>query len=220
GELRADPTRPVRLALPAGRYRVAYRAGGALSIADVALVAGADLTFERAALRPAAPEIALAKGGEPPPAHALFVDYALVGRGLAAAGISAEAGLTYRRHFARWSLAPRLSYGETHPELFGPQYHLRRVGAEAFALDRLATGTVDVELGVGAALTYLQQLGEVHDASALVPGLAAQLVVEVPIVRWVALRVTWDAGVEVVPLDGDHFIRAETRAAVGLGVRR
>jgi uncharacterized caspase-like protein len=220
GEVRPDARRAVRLALPAGRYRVAHHARGALSIADVTLVEGADLAVDRAALRPAAPELALAKGGEPPPAHGLFVDYALVGRGLATAGISSELGVSYRRRFSRWSLAPRLSYGETQPDAVGAAYHLRRVAASAFALDHLVSGAVDVELGGGVSFTYLEQLDVKPPASGLVPGVAAQLVLEVPLARWVALRLTWDAGFEVVPLDGEHVFRAETRAAVGLGVMR
>lgn len=221
GEVRADPMRAIRLALPAGRYRVALRSASGVSATDVTLVAGGDLGVEPTMLTRVNPEYALAKGGAPPPANAVFADYALVGRGLATAGISSEIGLSVRRDVQRWSLAPRFSYGETHPDAVGSPIALRRLGATAYVLRRLVMGAVDVQLGGSAALTYVTQTHTgARDASATVPGVGAALAVEIPLGWWLALRVVWDAGFEVVPISGDLQVRSETRAAFGLGVRR
>lgn len=110
-EVLSDPQRPVRLMLPPGRYRVALRAPGHLYAADVDLHSERDTSVDPASLHEVGPELASAKGGLAPPRHALFADYALVGRSPAGGAVSSEVGLGYARSWARWSVGPRLSYG-------------------------------------------------------------------------------------------------------------
>jgi hypothetical protein len=222
GEVRVDAARAVRLALPAGRYRVALRTPGGVSATDISLTAGADVGVQPSMLERVNPAFALAKGGEPPPRNGAFADFALVGRGLATAGVSAEVGLGFRRtwDWTRWSIAPRLSYGETQPEVGSP-FHLQRWGAAAYGLRRLTEGTFDLNLGAGFALTHVTQGTADGDARrAFIPGLAAVLALEIPLGRVLALRIWWDVGVELLPIDEKLRLRPETRAALGLGVRR
>lgn len=222
GEVRADPARPVRLALPAGRYRIALRTPEGVAATEVSLAAGADVGVQPSMLARVNPEFALAKGGEPPPRSGLFADFALVGRGLASAGVSSEVGLGFRHGRGRWSLAPRLSYGETQPE-FGMPFHLRRLGAAAYGLRRLSQGPFDVNLGAGLALTRITQTSQYAEAytwHATAAGAAALLTLELPLSRFLALRIWWDLGFEIVAVDDGLQVRPETRAALGLGVRR
>jgi hypothetical protein len=221
-EVRADAKRSTRIALPAGRYRIAYRAGGGAGLvaADVTLSAGADVVVDHSALRPVSPEYALAKGGVMAPGYGLFADYALVGRGFAAAGVSSEVGLTFRRSGPSWSVAPRIAYGETVPDEVGVPYHLRRYGAFVYALRRVVVAPIDLQVGGGAGLTRVVEYDASGNRSALAPGAAAALAAELPLGRWLTLRFSWDAGIEVVRIGGALQTRPETRAAFAVGVRR
>jgi hypothetical protein len=220
GEVRADPARPIRLALPPGHYRVTLRAPSGVSATDLTLTAAGDVAVAPAMLRRVDPQLALAKGGAAPPANGVFADYALVGRGLTTSGISAEFGVSYRRDFGRWLLGPRLSFGEATPDDVGVSYHLRRYAAAVYLLRRFTTGAVDVHLGGRVAVTYVEELGSTGvRASATVPGLAGTLALEVPLWRWLSLRAAWDLGAAVVPVDGSIELRPETRASFGLGAR-
>jgi caspase domain-containing protein len=221
-EVRPDAKRGTRLALPPGRYRIAYRAGadGSLTAAEVTLAAGADMVVDRSTLKPVSPEFALAKGGAIAPGYALFADYALVGRGLATAGISSEVGLTFRRSGPSWTFAPRLAYGETRPDEAGVGYHLRRTGVALFGFRRVAVSPIDLQLGAGAGLTRVVQYGTTGgDRAALAPAAGAAVALEMPLGRVVSLRFSWDAGVEVISIDGSLRTRPQTRAAFALGVR-
>jgi hypothetical protein len=223
-EVRPDAKRSVRLALPPGRYRVAYRSGAGgradVSAADVTLSSGADIVVERAALKPISPELAMAKGGGMEPGYAVFADYALVGRGLATAGISSEVGLTVRRSGPRWTLAPRLAYGETRPDESGLGYHLRRTGASVYGFRRVAVTPIDLQVGAGmGVMRVLQYDGPSGTASAVTPSGGAALALELPIGRWLTLRFSWDLGVEAIRIDGSLRTRPQTRAALALGVR-
>ena len=229
GEIQTNVARSVRLALPAGGYRISLHRNGepSATAGEIALTEGRDLTVDRRMLKTVRPEYALAKGGGEDVIAArasdgLFADYALVGRGLATAGISSEFGLTFRHSGPRWSVAPRLSYGEVRPDDVGVPLHLRRYGAAAYVMRRIAIGSVvDLHVGAGAAATrVIQYQIDRSTQSAVVPGLAAALALEIPVTRWVALRCAWDAGIELVPIDGVTETRFATRAIFGIGVRR
>jgi hypothetical protein len=223
GEVRSDPRRPVRLMLPTGPYRVALRAQGRMLAADVDLRSGTDAVVDRRALREVGPELASAKGGLPPPRNALFVDYALVGRSPAGGAVSSEVGLSYARSGPRWSLGPRLSYGEASADGGGSDflYRLRRLTAAVYGLRRVSVGALDLQVGAAGTVTYAdQRLAAGPDFTATIPGLAAALAVEIPIGSRLAVRLAWDAGAELVPIDGSARIRPALRGALGFGVRR
>lgn len=220
GEVQGDPRRPVRLMLPPGPYRIALRAHGRMFAADVDLPAGADTIVDRPMLREVGPELASAKGGLGPPRNALFVDYALVGRAPAGA-VSSELGLSYARRWARWSLVPRLSYGEASPGGDALAYRLRRLTGAVYALRRIPVGPFDVHLGAGATVTYEdQQVSTGQDLSATVPGLVGALAIEIPLGSLFAVRLAWDVGAELVPIDGSLRIRPALRGALGVGIER
>jgi hypothetical protein len=220
-EVRSDPRRPVRLMLPPGRYRVALRAPGHLFAADVDLHADADAIVDRSTLHEVGPEFASAKGGLPPPRHALIVDFALVGRSPAGGAVSSEVGIGYGRTWGRWSLVPRLSYGATSPNDNELPYRLRRFTGSLYVLRRIGVGAFDLQLGAASTLTYADQnLWDGRELTALVPGLAGALAVEIPLGAMFAIRLAWDAGAELVPIDGTWRIHPALRGALGLEVRR
>ncbi|HVT08361.1 MAG TPA: caspase family protein [Polyangia bacterium] len=219
-EVQSDPQRPVRLMLPPGRYRVARRASGRLFAADVDLHSDSDTIVEPTTLREVGPELASAKGGFGPPRHALFADYALVGRSPAGGAVSAEVGLGYQRNWARWSLAPRLSYGDAGPDDKNLSYRLRRFTASLYVLRRIPVGAFDLQLGGAGTLTFAdQQLADGRSFDATVPGLAAALAVELPLGSTFAIRLAWDAGAELVPIDGTWSVHPALRGALGVEVR-
>jgi hypothetical protein len=220
-EVHSDPRRPVRLMLPPGRYRVALRAQGRLFAADIELRGGADTSVARPMLREVGPELASAKGGAGPPRNGLFVDYALVGRSPAGGAVSSEVGVSYTRNWARWSLVPRLSYGEAGPDGAELFYRLRRLTGAAYLLRRIAVGRIDLQLGAAGTLTYEnQQVSFGSNLTATVPGLAAALALELPLGSAFAIRLAWDAGAELVPIDGSLQVRPALRGALGIGVQR
>jgi hypothetical protein len=74
---------------------------------------------------------------------------------------------------------------------------------------------------VAGTLTYTnQQVSYGTELTAMVPGLAGALALELPIGSWFAVRVVWDAGAELVPIDGSLKVRPALRGALGIGVQR
>ena len=220
-EVRADPRRSLRLALVPGRYRVTHRGGARVAAADVTLVAGADATVTAAEMKEVSPEYAYAKGGAGAGQNGLFLDYGLAGRGPSTAAISTEVGLAFRHNGARWSLGSRLSYGETNLDDLDLSYRLRRFSAAGYLLRPLRVGPVDLHVGGALALTRaIQSLSNGRELRATVPWIGGALALELPLVGWLALRLAWDAGVELVPIDGEWRGRFALRALLGLGLRR
>jgi len=219
--VRADPRRTQRLALAPGRYRVTYRAAGRVSAADVRLLAGADTVVSRADLKDVGPELALAKGGARADRDALFLDFGLAGRAPSTATISTELGLVYRYNGARWSLASRVSYGQTNLDDLDVSYRLRRFSAAGYLLRPLRAGAADLQVGGGVAITRaLQTLSTGLELRATVPWAGGALALELPIVGGLAARMAWDVGAELVPIDGRWRGRLALRALLGLGWRQ
>ncbi|MFL5306572.1 MAG: caspase family protein [Polyangia bacterium] len=220
-EVQSDPQHSVRLMLPPGRYRVALRAPGHLFAADIDLHSDSDAAVDPSTLHEVGPEFASAKGGMPPPRHAFFADYALVGRSPAGGAVTSEVGVGYARSWTRWSLAPRLSYGENGPDDKNISYRLRRFTGSLYLLRRIPVGAFDLQLGVAGTLTYAdQQVWDGRDLTATVPGLLGALAVELPLGSTFAIRLAWDAGAELVPIDGTWRAHAALRGALGVEVRR
>jgi len=220
-EVRADPRRSSRLALAPGRYRVTYRAAGRMSAAEVSLVTGSDAAITRADLKEVTPEYAFAKGGPVAVPNGLFLDYGLAGRGPSTAAINTEVGIAFRHNGARWSLASRVSYGETNLDDLAVAYRLRRFSAAAYLLRPVRIGPIDLHLGGGVAVTRaIQSLASGRELRAVVPWAGGALALEIPIVGWLAVRLAWDAGAELVPIDGQWRGRFALRALFGLGLRQ
>jgi Caspase domain len=219
-EVRSDPRRSVRLMLPAGRYRIALRTPGHMLAGDLELRHDSDAMINPSTLHEVGPEIASAKGGLVPPRYALGADYALVGRSPAGGAVSSEVGVSYARSWARWSLIPRLSYGEARPDGSALSYLLRRFTASLYVLRRVGVGAFDVQLGAASTVTYAkQELSDGRDLGAAVPGLVGALAVEIPLGATLALRLAWDAGAELVPVDGTWRVHPALRGALGVEAR-
>lgn len=220
-EVRADARRSQRLALAPGRYHVTYRSAGRVAAADVRLLPGADATVSRADLRDVGPELAFAKGGALPARDGVFLDFGLAGRAPSTSAISTELGLLYRHNGARWSLASRLSYGETTLDDLDLSYRLRRFSAAGYLLRLVRAGALDLQLGGGVAVTRaLQTLSSGIELRATVPWVGGALALEIPVAGWLAARMAWDVGAELVPIDGQWRGRLAVHALLGLGVRR
>jgi hypothetical protein len=221
-EVRADPLRAARLALAPGRYRVAYRAGERIYGGELTLPPGADVAVDRTALREVRPEYATAKGAASrgvASGAALFADYALVGRGPSATGVSTEVAATFRYGLPRWALAERASYGETSSNDLGIALRLRRLTASTYLLRRSAVGPLELQFGGALTLTYAIEDTPNRRFTGFIPGGGGALALELPLASWAALRLGWDAGVELLPLDGNVQVRPALRAALGIGVR-
>jgi hypothetical protein len=219
-EVRPDPRRTIRLALPPGRYRVALRVGGRTLAGEITLPPGADTAVDRAALREVRPEYALAKGARPRAGAGLFADFALVGRGPAATGLGSEVGATLRYDLARWSLAERASYGETDSSVSGIDLRLQRFTAATYLFRRSTLGGIDVHLGGDVTFTYAaEETAPGQHRTGLLPGGGAALALELPIRSWLAACLAWDAGIELLPIDGRLQVRPALRGALGIGVR-
>jgi hypothetical protein len=221
-EVRADARRAARLALAPGRYRIAYRAGERIYGGEVTLPPGADVAVDRAALREVRPEYATAKGaggrgGAVGPA--LFADYALVGRGPSATGVSTEVAATFRYGLSRWALAERASYGETSSNDLGIALRLRRLTAGTYVLRRAGLGPLELQYGGAVTLTYAIEDTPSRRFTGFIPGGGGALALELPLAWRAALRLGWDAGVELLPVDGSVQARPALRAALGIGVR-
>ena len=86
---------------------------------------------------------------------------------------------------------------------------------------RIPVGAFDLQLGVAGTLTYAdQQVWDGRDLKATVPGLLGALAVELPLGSTFAIRLAWDAGAELVPIDGTWRAHAALRGALGVEVRR
>jgi len=224
-EVAAQPQGRVRIVLPRGRYRVVAREGRRAWLAEVTLrpESGADAAVEAAAFREIAPELAFAKGLQLAPRHEVAVDVALAGLGPGAIGRAPELGLGYFRRVASFTVGPHISYGATDGDVYGVPYSLRRWTLTAFGLRRFSFGVSDLQLGLGLGVAAIsEQVGAGYGPprSGLAPTAAAALAVDLPLARWLAIRVLWSGGVQLVRADGDLQLTPELRASLGAVFRR
>jgi len=216
-ELSSQAQGRVRLVLPRGRYRVTAREGQRAWIAEVALESGADTAVERTPFRPLAPELALAKGHRAIPRNELALGVALSGLGPGAINGTPELGLGYFRRGTSFSFGSHFSYGATEGTISGIGYSLRRWTATALVLRRLPVGATELQIGAGAGLAALREVigsGKTSPRLGWVPSGAIVVAMDLPLVPWFALRVTWSGGVDLMRLNGALTIQPELKASL------
>jgi len=220
-EVAARPDARVRLVVPRGRYRVIAREGGRAQAADVTVGEGAgDIAVEAAAFRPIAPELAFAKGGAMP-RHELSVDVAIAGLGPGLVIGAPEIGLGYLWRGGTFSVGPHLSYGSTDGTLSGIPYALQRWTATALVLRRLPLGLYEARIGAEAGVAAIRErIGAEAARFGVAPTVAAALALDLPLGRWLALRLSWSGGVELVPVENRLQVTPEIRSSLAAVLRR
>jgi hypothetical protein len=216
-EVTAQPQGRVRLVLPGGHYRVAARQERRAWLAEVQLPTDAgDVAIDRAAFREVPPEIAFAKGGPPAIRHEATVDVAVTGLGPGAINGTLELGAGYFRRWRKLTIGPHVSFGEHTGELSGVPYSLERWTASLFGLRRLSFAGYEMAIGAAAGLALIHQQIDVDPTRAgWAPSAAALMSIDLPIARWLALRLLWSAGVELSRLDGQLRLSPEIAASIG-----
>jgi hypothetical protein len=220
-EVAARPDARVRLVVPRGRYRVIAREDGRAQAAEITVGDGAgDIAVEAASFRPIAPELAFAKGGAAP-RHELAVDVAIAGLGPSTVIGAPEIGLGYLWRGGSFSVGPHLSYGSTDGALSGIPYALQRWTATALVLRRLPLGLYEVQVGAAAGVAAIRErIGGEPARFGTAPTLAAALALDLPLARWLALRLSWSGGVELIPVDGRLVVTPEIRSSLAAVLRR
>jgi hypothetical protein len=222
-EVAAQPQGRVRIVLPAGRYRVVAREGRRAWLAEVTLrpEAAADTAVEAGGFREVAPELAFAKGMQLAPRYELAIDVAVSGLGPGAIGGTPELGLGTFRRLGAFTVGPHVSYGATDGDIYGVPYSLHRWTLTAFGLRRFSFGVSELQLGIGLGVAAIsERIGDGATRSGLAPTASAALAVDLPLARWLALRLLWSGGAEFVRADSALSVTPEVRASLGAVFRR
>jgi hypothetical protein len=220
-EVTSRPDARVRLALPAARYHVLERQERKARLAEIALAsAGGDVAVDRAIFHEVAPELAFAKGGRPPPRNEIAVDVALTGLGPGVIN-TPELGVGYFRRWSWLTLGPHVSLGQHDGTISNVPFSLKRATASLFALRRVPVGISDVQLGVALGLAAIQEQIDVRPSRfGWAPSASALFALDVPFVRWLAVRMLWSAGVEVLRVDEQRQASLELGASLGAVLRQ
>ena len=151
----------------------------------------------------------------------IVADLSLTGLGPGILSLSPELGLGYLRHLGNFSVGPRLGYGKTESVVEGVPYSLSRWKAMFFALRRFPLGNWQLEAGAGLGASFItQSYGKpTHDRHGRAPAVALALAVELPLTRWLALRLQWGAGTDFLWV-GDHVkLATEVSSTFALAFR-
>ncbi len=201
----AGGTKPVTLALPAGRYRVERRA--AAGPAETELVLGRGATESLPPLSPTRYELARSKGGPKPGLG--FAGAGVLTLGLPRFGLAPAARLGVRKELGPIGLRLRLDYAaRTASDPTLGRYELAYVGGALAALYPLNASRVLIEagpeLGYGYATQRLAANGRGFGSSVLWGGAAAMVTVPLGPIR---LGADAGLGVQAFRLDGRDAVR-------------
>jgi hypothetical protein len=225
-EVTSQPQGRVRLVLPGGRYRVAARQDRRAWLAEVRLPAdGGDVAVESSGFREVAPELAFAKGGRPfarhEAVHEAVIDLTLTGLGPGAVNGTLELGAGYLRRWPAVTVGPHLSYGQHDGAISGVPYSLQRWTASVLALRRLSLGTSDIAVGVAVGVARIQERIDVEAPRVgWAPTASALLAIDLPLARWLAVRLLWSAGGELLRVGDQLRATPELGASLGPVLRR
>lgn len=221
-EVASQPQARVRLVLPGGRYRVAARQERRAWLAEVRLPPdGGDVAVESSGFREVAAELAFAKGGRPFLRNEVALDLAVTGLGPGAINGTLELGAGYLRRWPSLTVGPHLSFGEHDGAISGVPYSLKRWTASAVLLRRVSMGASDIELGVAVGLAAIQEQIDLSPTRlGWAPTASALLAIELPVARWLAVRLLWSAGGELLRVDDRLQLTPEIAASLGPVFRR
>jgi len=222
-EVAGAGSRPTRLALRAGNYRVARRRGERAAVGLVSLPVGAKLSLDERTLREQPTEIAMAKGVRRK-RHAVFVDGGLVYAQTGAIPMAVEVGLSYDHALPNWHVLARLAYGGG--ESSYSVYRVTRESAQLALLRRLPWTVAELGLGGELGITHFEQTRqgtrlfdpETPDRLDGTAG-SAHLVVafDVPLGARLSMRLGWRGGAVLLRANESLHLRAELLATIGLG---
>jgi hypothetical protein len=212
----------VRLVLPPGRYRVAVRRERQAWLGDVNLPAEAgDVAVESAALREVPPAVAFAKGRPSLPRHEVALDVALTGLGPGVINGTLELGGGYFRRWRAFTIGPHVSHGTHDGVISGVPFSLARWAADLFVLRRTQLGISEAQFGLSAGLAAIEErAGGSPTRLGWTPTAGGLLAIDLPIARWLALRMVWSAGAQLLRVDDRLQISPEVSASLGPVFRR
>jgi hypothetical protein len=213
-EVAPHPTRRLRLALPAGRYRVIRRSERRAFVAEVALARGQETQIEGVQFEETAPELALAKGRPTLLRNEVMLDVALSGLGPGLMASAGELGAGWMARRQAWSIGPHLSVGRASGALAGVDYRLVRWTASGLVMRRIALPLVELRLGGALGLSAIQQSLAGSKYQGLAPTALATAALDVPVRDWLGVRVMWGFGAELLKLNGGYQLNPEARAAL------
>ena len=227
-EVSPHPKRRVRLMLPPGRYVVSAREGETARAADLTVrERGEDIAVERQPWHDVPAELAFAKGAVPEPRHEIIADLALTGWGPGTFGLSPEIGLGYLRRLPRWSLGPRLAYGKHEGVVGGAPYRLTRFTAMVYLMRRVPLRYVETEFGLGLGVSFIGEGyssvnaagNTTSDRNGRAPAGAVAVAAEIPLTAWLAVRLQWGLGLELIWLERHFRYSPEVRSSLALAFR-
>jgi caspase domain-containing protein len=222
-EVAGRPDARVRIVLPAGRYHVIARDDRQSARADVSLGAapGPDVLVEAATFQPIAPDLAMAKGGRLGIRQEIALDVTLTGLGPSNVMGTPEFGAGYLRRRGRFSFGGHVGYGANEGVISNVPYALQRWTFTALALRRTTIAFSEVQWGLGLGVEGLREQLPSIPATApqarfgWAPAASATLALDLPIVRWFALRLMWSVGVALPRINGVLTPSPALRASLG-----
>jgi hypothetical protein len=214
--------RNLRILLSPGRYRIATRERDHARLAEVVLHEhGNDVTVEDRAFKDVPVELAFAKGVRPEPHNEVFADLALTGFGPGVIGLSPEIGFGYFRRSRHFNWGARLGYVRSEGVVEGVPYRLSRWKAMVFGLRRFPVSAWEIEVGAGVGASFIaENYGNgLRDRHGRAPGAALALAVELPLVRWLALRLQWGAGADFLWVSDHVRVAPEVTSSLAMALR-
>ena len=226
-EIAARPEGRVRLVLPPGRYRVVAREDERTSRADVTLTAGApgDVALDGAAFHEVAGgELAFAKGATAGPRHELAVDVGLGGLGPGTLNGTPELGGGYLFRAGAFSVGAHVGRAATEGSVERLPYTLQRWTATALFLRRTPVAFSELHWGLALGGAWIREKFGTDPTQPTRlgggPTGAVVLGLDLPLARWLALRLWWSAGGGLLRVNGAVQIEPELRASLGVVFRR
>lgn len=222
-EVSAQAVGRVRLVLPRGRYRIVAREDHRAWGAEVSLGArmGADVSVEQSIFRPIAPELAFAKGHRNAARDELSLDLALSGLGPGTINGTPEIGIGYLRRGPMLSVGPHFTYGSTEGTISGVDYALKRWAMTALLLRRIPLGLTELHVGVAVGIAAIRQrVVKDNLRFGWVPTGAAAVAMDLPLMPWLAVRVLWSGGIDLMRVNGQVTATPELKASLAMVLRR
>jgi len=228
-EVSPDGRRGVRIVLPPGKYRITTREHDRARQTEVTLQDRAgDVTVAGRSFQDVPVELAFGKGFRPEPLNELFADVALTGFGPGVLGLSPEVAAGYFRRSPHFTYGPRLGYGHVDGALEGVPYHLTRWKAMVFGLRRFPISFWDLEAGIGVGASSISEHynnsptlddHQVHAHYGRAPAAAAALAIELPLWRWLALRLQWGVGADFLWVSQHLRLSPELTSSFAVALR-
>lgn len=228
-EVWSDASKPLRLSVAGGAYRVWRRDGESTYIADVQIRNGGEVHVAALPFRKADAGLALAKGSSSQRTHELAVNYGIIAFGPGELGPVGDFGLGYARRKLRWSWGAHLNYGASRHSLprsdlgsgdsMAPSntaYQFDRLSLSGQLLRRMPLGFSEISVGAKLGVMAVSQRFGDEDRWAAGPLGFGTFAADVPFASWLSLRLSWNAGAILMKVGTSYRLRPEIQSSIGL----